>query len=201
NQLLRVEIIKSSGSTSKLANKKKEIQTPLLSLVAFQGDGPTSGAYVFRPDSNKTYPMAGNASSTNLMPAVTIVNLQTNNGATASRTSVPPCGVQDRRLGHDRKGNEVIVRFDTGESIASDATLYTDSNGLEFMKRIRNHRDTWNLTLHDNTEAVAANYFRSRLADCVQGAVSLVDGQVEVMVHQCLRVDDYKGVAEFLNET
>ncbi|OWZ21050.1 Lysosomal alpha-mannosidase [Phytophthora megakarya] len=63
----------------------------------------------------------------------------------------------------DNKSNEVIVRFDTGESIASDATLYTDSNGLEFMKRILNHGDTWNLTLHDNTKAVAANYFRSRL--------------------------------------
>lgn len=59
----------------------------------------------------------------------------------------------------DKKGKEVVVRFDTSNSIASDSTVYTDSNGLEFMKRVRNHRDTWNLSLHDDQEAVAANYF------------------------------------------
>ena len=115
----------------------------------------------------------------------------------------------------DKKGKEVVVRFDTSNSIASDSTVYTDSNGLEFMKRVRNHRDTWNLSLHDDQEAVAANYFpmttgayikddRRQLnvvTDRAQGVASLVDGQVEVMVHRRLLADDNKGVHENLNET
>ncbi|KAG1708629.1 hypothetical protein DVH05_022256 [Phytophthora capsici] len=166
-----------------------------------------------------------------------MVNLQTSN--TASRTSVPRVAFKigswvtlEYRVNDadefleiewtvgpvpisDKKGKEVIVRFDAGKSIASDATLYTDSNGLEFMKRVRNHRDTWNLTLHDNQETVAANYFPittgayikdakhqlNVVTDRAQGVASLVDGQVEVMVHRRLLADDNKGVAEFLNET
>ncbi|OWZ04966.1 Lysosomal alpha-mannosidase [Phytophthora megakarya] len=135
-QLLRVEMIKSSGSIPKLANKKKDIQIPLLSLFV---------AYIRR----------SKVTIRRLVP-VTIVNLQTNNGATTSRTSI------ERPVGPvpiaDMNSNEVIVRFDTGESIASDATLYTDSNVLEVMKRIRNNRDTWNLTLHDNMEAGVAEF-------------------------------------------
>ncbi|GMF13523.1 unnamed protein product [Phytophthora lilii] len=252
NHLLRAEINKTTGSITKLANKKKNIQIPLTLDVAYyqayQGDGPKSGAYVFRPDSNKTYPVTG-AIADDIdepmasMPDVTMVELQTDSvqsssGVTA-RTSVPRVAFKigswvtlEYRVNDDdafleiewtvgsvpiadKKGKEVIVRFDAGDSIASDGTLFTDSNGLEFVKRMRNHRDTWNLTLHDNTEAVAANYFPittgayikdakrqlNVVTDRAQGAASLVDGQVEVMVHRRLLADDNKGVSEHLNET
>uniref|UniRef100_A0AAV1T5E0 Glycosyl hydrolase family 38 C-terminal domain-containing protein n=1 Tax=Peronospora matthiolae TaxID=2874970 RepID=A0AAV1T5E0_9STRA len=83
------------------------------------------------------------------------------------------------------------------------------------MKRVRNHRDTWNLTLHDDREAVSANYFPMTtgayikddkrqlnvVTDRAQGVASLVDGQVEVMVHRRLLADDNKGAGEHLNET
>ncbi|RHZ30575.1 hypothetical protein DYB26_015616, partial [Aphanomyces astaci] len=52
----------------------------------------------------------------------------------------------------DLQGKEVILRFDTSK------TWYTDSNGLEFGKRVRDYRETWNLTLHNEEEKVAANY-------------------------------------------
>ncbi|KAG6977620.1 hypothetical protein JG688_00000128 [Phytophthora aleatoria] len=241
NHLMRAEISKTTGSITKLANKKKNIQIPLSLDVAyyqaFQGNGPKSGAYVFRPDSNKTYPVTGHGSTLRSLPEVTMLELHT--AATGGRTSVPRMAFKigswvtlEYRVNDDdefleiewtvgpvpiddKKGKEVIVRFDAGKSIASDATLYTDSNGLEFMKRVRNHRDTWNLTLHDNQEAVAANYFPittgayikdaehqlNVVTDRAQGAASLVDGQVEVMVHRRLLADDNKGVDEHLNET
>ncbi|KAF1795198.1 hypothetical protein JG687_00000990 [Phytophthora cactorum] len=241
NHLMRAEISKTTGSITKLANKKKNIQIPLSLDVAyyqaFQGSGPKSGAYVFRPDSNKTYPVTGHGSTLRSLPEVTMLELHT--AATDGRTSVPRVAFKigswvtlEYRVNDDdefleiewtvgpvpiddKKGKEVIVRFDAGKSIASDATLYTDSNGLEFMKRVRNHRDTWNLTLHDNQEAVAANYFPittgayikdaehqlNVVTDRAQGAASLVDGQVEVMVHRRLLADDNKGVDEHLNET
>ncbi|EGZ21682.1 hypothetical protein PHYSODRAFT_360129 [Phytophthora sojae] len=244
NHHLRAEISKKTGSITKLANKKKNIQIPLSLDVAyyqaFQGDGPKSGAYIFRPDSNKTYPVtdgASNGAASAPLPDVTMVELQTTSRSNAM--SVPRVAFKigswvtleyrvnddDKFLEiewtvgsvpiDDKKGKEVIMRFDAGESIASDGTLYTDSNGLEFVKRVRNHRDTWNLTLHDDQEGVSANYFPittgayikdskrqlNLVTDRAQGAASLVDGQVEVMVHRRLLADDGKGVGEHLNET
>ncbi|TDH68309.1 hypothetical protein CCR75_004479 [Bremia lactucae] len=242
NSLIRAEINKTTGLIVNLANKKKNIQIPLSLDVAYyqayQGDGAKSGAYVFRPDGNKTYPITDNKhdGGARNTAGVTMVNLQTSAGA---RTSVPRVAFKisswvtlEYRVNDDdefleiewtvgpipiddNKGKEVILRFDSLNSIASDATLYTDSNGLEFMKRVRNHRDTWNLTLHDNEEMVAANYFPittgayikdakhqlNVVTDRAQGAASLVDGQVEVMVHRRLLADDSKGVSENLNET
>ncbi|KAF0702194.1 hypothetical protein AaE_016066 [Aphanomyces astaci] len=113
----------------------------------------------------------------------------------------------------DDQGKEVILRFDT--SIQSEKTWYTDSNGLEFVKRVRDYRETWNLTLHNEEEKVAANYVPITIAtyirdksnqfnvitDRAQGAASLKDGSIEIMVHRRLLFDDHKGVSETLNET
>ncbi|CAH0492604.1 unnamed protein product [Peronospora farinosa] len=244
NQMMRAEISKMTGSITKLANKKKNIQIPLSLEVryyqAFQDHGPKSGAYVFRPDSNKTYPVTVKSEAMpTLVSDVTMIELQTTSlAADGGLASVPRVAFKignwvtlEYRMNDDdefleiewtvgpvpiddKKGKEVIVRFDAGNSIASASTLYTDSNGLEFMKRVRNHRDTWNLTLHDNQEEVAANYFPittgayikdserqlNVVTDRAQGAASLADGQVEVMVHRRLLVDDNKGVDEPLNE-
>ncbi|CAH0514462.1 unnamed protein product [Peronospora belbahrii] len=248
NHRMQAAISNTTGSITKLANKKKNIQIPLSLDVryyqAFQDKGPKSGAYAFRPDSNKTHPVTGkHEAMSSLVSDVSMVELQTTSlvadDADGGLVSVPRVAF---RIGHwvmleyrmndddefleiewtvgpvpidDKKGKEVIMRFDAGNSIASGSTLYTDSNGLEFVKRVRNHRDTWNLTLHDNQEKVAANYFPittgayikdekrqlNLVTDRAQGAASLKDGQMEVMVHRRLLCDDNKGVGEPLNET
>ncbi|KAI9915291.1 hypothetical protein PsorP6_007121 [Peronosclerospora sorghi] len=237
NELMRAEINKTTGLLTKVANKKKNLQLPLSLDVAyyqaFQGEGPKSGAYLFRPDSATTYPVTGanplDVTMVELQPSVADKRLKSvprvafkigrwvtleyrmndDDKFVEIEWTVGPVPIEDKQ------GKEVILRFDTGKSIASKGTLYTDSNGLEFMKRVRNHRDSWNLTLHDNQEAVAANYFpittgayikddRRQLnvvTDRAQGAASLVDGQIEVMVHRRLLEDDCKGVSEHLNET
>ena len=134
------------------------------------------------------------------------------------------------------------MRFTT--DIDNNGTWYTDSNGREWQKRVRNHRDTYNWTA---TEPTAGNYcqhaqhahtavkaasmrpFAHRLSvlllivlavpvttsvwmtddetslslsvDRSEGASSLVDGQLEVMLHRrTLRSDDGYTV-EPLNET
>ncbi|KAL4086658.1 hypothetical protein PRIC1_013720 [Phytophthora ramorum] len=198
NHLLRAEVSKKTGSITKLANKKKNIQIPLSLDVAyyqaFQGDGHKSGAYVFRPDSNQTYPVTG-GSGTAAVPRVAFkigkwvtleYRVNDDDEFLEIEWTVGPVPIDDK------KGKEVIVRFDAGNSIASDSTLYTDSNGT-----------------------VAANYFPittgayikdakrqlNVVTDRAQGAASLVDGQVEVMVHRRLLADDDKGVGEHLNET
>lgn len=233
SDLVRVKIAKDTGSIISITNKVSNVELPLHSSVlyyqAFQANNDQrSGAYIFRPDSKIAHP----AGKTN---EVRLVDLQVNpKSAGASRVAF--------HIGHwvtleyrvndgdefvevewtvgsipidDKKGKEVIIRFDTQKSIKSAKTLYTDSNGLEFLTRVRNHRDTWNLTLHDDQEFVAANYFPittgayikddkyqlNIVTDRAQGAASLEDGQIEVMVHRRLLADDGKGVGEHLNET
>uniref|UniRef100_A0A1A9W6T1 Alpha-mannosidase n=1 Tax=Glossina brevipalpis TaxID=37001 RepID=A0A1A9W6T1_9MUSC len=110
----------------------------------------------------------------------------------------------------DDVGKEVITRFET--DIKSEGIFFTDSNGREMIKRLRNHRDTWNV---DIVEPEAGNYYpittkialednRARLAiltDRAQGGSSLKDGSLELMVHRRLLHDDAFGVGEALNET
>ncbi|XP_050094316.1 lysosomal alpha-mannosidase-like [Anopheles aquasalis] len=110
----------------------------------------------------------------------------------------------------DGTGKEIISRFDS--TIASDGVFWTDSNGREMLRRVRNKRETWELELQ---EPVAGNYYpvtakiaiedehyrMAVLNDRAQGGSSLKDGQLELMVHRRLLRDDRFGVGEALNET
>lgn len=108
-------------------------------------------------------------------------------------------------------GQEIISRFDT--FLTTNGTFFTDSNGRETIRRVRDHRPTWNL---DTTENVASNYYPitswafirdyekdlqlTVLPDRPEGGSSLVDGSLELMVHRRLTMDDGFGVDEALNE-
>ena len=112
----------------------------------------------------------------------------------------------------DGRGKEIVTRLSTPLRTAD--TFYTDSNGREFIKRIRNHRPTWDLNVF---EPVAGNYYpvnaaiytedvdsKAALAvvtDRSQGGASLTDGSLELMVHRRILADDARGVGEALNET
>ncbi|XP_035912890.1 lysosomal alpha-mannosidase-like [Anopheles stephensi] len=110
----------------------------------------------------------------------------------------------------DGVGKEIISRFES--DIKSDGVFWTDSNGREMLRRVRNHRETWELDL---AEPIPGNYYPvttkiviedehkrlSLLNDRAQGGSSLVDGQLELMVHRRLLRDDRFGVGEALNET
>lgn len=110
----------------------------------------------------------------------------------------------------DSKGKEIITRFYS--DIQSDGVFWTDSNGREMMKRVRDHRETWDLEL---VEPIAGNYYpvttkialeddnlrMAVLTDRAQGGTSMQDGVIELMVHRRLLRDDAFGVGEALNET
>ncbi|XP_059613211.1 lysosomal alpha-mannosidase isoform X2 [Phlebotomus argentipes] len=110
----------------------------------------------------------------------------------------------------DGFGKEVVSRFVS--DIESSGAFFTDSNGREMIRRVRNHRETWNLLLQ---EEVAGNYYPvttniavedrekrlSVMTDRAQGGSSLQDGAVELMVHRRLLHDDAFGVDEALNHT
>ncbi|KAL5557535.1 hypothetical protein UlMin_039771 [Ulmus minor] len=110
----------------------------------------------------------------------------------------------------DGVGKEVITRFTA--NMATDKEFYTDSNGRDFLKRVRDYREDWNLTVN---QPVAGNYYPlnlgiftkdqkselSVLVDRATGGSSIADGQVELMLHRRLLVDDGRGVGEALDET
>ena len=93
---------------------------------------------------------------------------------------------------------EVIARY-SFPSLASGAVFYTDSNGRDWQRRVRDQRPTWNLTL---TSPVAANYYpvvtgmllrdtdsaqsMLLLTDRANGGSSLQSGQAELMLHRRL---------------
>ncbi|KAK4417954.1 putative alpha-mannosidase [Sesamum alatum] len=110
----------------------------------------------------------------------------------------------------DGIGKEVVTQITT--NLETNKTFYTDSNGRDFIQRIRDYRSDWDLKVN---EPAAGNYYPinlgiyvkdnkkelSVLVDRAVGGSSLVDGQIELMLHRRLLRDDGKGVAEALNET
>ncbi|PIN24225.1 Glycosyl hydrolase, family 38 - alpha-mannosidase [Handroanthus impetiginosus] len=109
----------------------------------------------------------------------------------------------------DGFGKEIITQISTG--LNTNKTFYTDSNGRDFIKRIRDYRADWELEVH---QPIAGNYYPinlgiymedetmevSVLVDRAVGGSSLVDGQLELMLHRRLINDDSRGVGEALNE-
>ncbi|CAI5488501.1 unnamed protein product, partial [Closterium sp. Naga37s-1] len=104
---------------------------------------------------------------------------------------------------------EVVTRFTS--SLVTDGALFTDSQGRDYLRRVRNHRSDWNLTVY---QPIAGNFYPltagafiadsttqlSLLVDRPLGAASLADGQIEVMLHRRMIADDGKGVGEVLDE-
>lgn len=110
----------------------------------------------------------------------------------------------------DGVGKEITTQITT--AFKTNKTFYTDSNGRDFIKRVRDFRTDWDLQVN---EPVAGNYYPINLGSYIQdgrmelsvlvdravGGSSLVDGQIELMLHRRLLFDDGKGVGEVLNET
>lgn len=108
-------------------------------------------------------------------------------------------------------GREIVSIYES--DMKTNGTFFTDSNGRETIRRLRDHRSDYRLY---TTEHTASNYYPvtswifirdydrnlqlSVLPDRPQGASSIRDGQVELMLHRRLLQDDGLGMEEPLNE-
>ncbi len=189
-----------------------------------------SGAYVFRP-STPTQKLIKIATKLSLVVETSLgTEIYTEyqepwiKTVTKLRTGMPYLEIE-YQVGpipiNDGIGKEVVTRYNT--MVDNQGIFYTDSNGREFLRRKRNYRPTWNLTVH---EPIAGNYYpintaiyvdeattqnnlsstRSPAAfaivtDRSQGGGSIVNGTVELMVHRRTLADDDRGVNEPINET
>eukprot|EP00456_Euglypha_rotunda_P038373 TRINITY_DN2949_c0_g1_i3.p1 TRINITY_DN2949_c0_g1~~TRINITY_DN2949_c0_g1_i3.p1 ORF type:complete len:782 (+),score=111.62 TRINITY_DN2949_c0_g1_i3:151-2346(+) len=186
------------------------------SATSADGNNP-SGAYIFRPNGT----MATAVSSTASVSLVTgsIVNEVRQTFSSWLTQTVRLVGSSNRiefeyNVGSipidDNIGKEIISRFSS--DVSSGTVSYTDSNGREFIQRIKDTRFSYNYTV---VQPVAGNYYPVNaattikdttkqitiLTDRSQAGASLASGQVELMVHRRTLEDDWRGVGEPMNET
>ena len=186
--------------------------------------GRHSGAYIFRPSEQKTFPVTEKMEATlyvdqkfGIVQEVhqqfdsfvgQIIRLDKQGDYVEFDFVVGPIPVDDLI------GKEIITRYST--NLANDETFFTDSNGRQMLRRRWNYRPSWKYEIE---EPVSGNYYpvNSRIAirddrkslqmtimtDRSQGgslSPEQINGSVDLMVHRRLLHDDYFGVDEPLNE-
>ncbi len=182
--------------------------------------GQSSGAYIFRP--NGRYPLLPPGTNVTLEifhGEVVSEARQTFNqwGSLVIRLyKARPYLELEWRVGPlplDEIGREVIIVYNVPQALSE---MWTDANGRTMIRRLRKERFSWDSRYADE---VAGNYYPITsaavlqdpakdapgaslviLTDRAQGAASLQDGQIEVMLHRRTIVDDGRGVEEPLDE-
>lgn len=199
-----------------------KISQELMYYTGAQGDNSVfekraSGAYIFRPNPSVALPIANSVEITTYKGdlfeeihqvydswVTQVIRLYKDDPHVEFDWIVGPIWVIDM-------GKEIISRFTT--ELQTNNTFYTDSNGREMLKRIKDYRSDYQYT---NEEPVAGNYYPvtsritlkeddrllqlSILNDRAQGGTSLKPGEVELMMHRLCLFDDAFGVQESLQE-
>ncbi|KAG5526953.1 hypothetical protein RHGRI_028029 [Rhododendron griersonianum] len=169
-------------------------------------DPQASGAYVFRP--NRTFPIDSEGqviilSGVLCLLVIVITRVYKAKEHAEVEFNIGPIPADDG------VGKEITTRITS--AMMTNKTFFTDSNGRDFIKRVRDYREDWDLQVNEH---VAGNYYPinlgiyikdestelSVLVDRAVGGSSLVDGQIELMLHRRLLHDDSRGVGEALNE-
>lgn len=191
---------------------------------SYAGPGQASGAYIFRPNSTKAYP---------LTPSATTVVRETSLVKEIFQTFAPYVNVTTRlysnpqlymdvtyRIGPLPGNHELISRFET--AIATDkGQIATDNNGWAVMNRKERRPGTIARSdagpTDDHFEPVAANYYPAVyssflhppnggahfaiVTDRTHGVASVDKGALEMMLHRRLLQDDSRGLDQALNDT
>ncbi|KAF8754033.1 hypothetical protein HU200_011530 [Digitaria exilis] len=221
---LKVSFSSTSGQLKRIFNSISGVDLPIqqsfLWYRSSEGDAmdsQASGAYIFRPDGNTPTTVSSSVVPLKVIrgPLVDevhqqfsswiyqITRLYKNKEHAEVEYTIGPVPVDDD------VGKEVITRLTA--NMVTNSTFYTDSNARDFIKRVRNYREDWDLQV---TQPVAGNYYPvnlgvyvadgkyelSVLVDRAVGASSIQDGQLEIMLHRRLLKDDARGVGEPLDE-
>ncbi|XP_071709988.1 alpha-mannosidase At3g26720 isoform X2 [Rutidosis leptorrhynchoides] len=218
---LKLHYATNEGKLTRYINQRSLVEEPLEHSFSYysghNGTDQASGAYIFRPSDTFLVKSEGqNAFTIVRGPLMDEVHQQINSWIyqvtrlykekehVEVEFTIGPIPVDDG------VGKEITTQVTT--ALKTNKTFYTDSNGRDFIKRVRDFRSDWDLQVN---EPVAGNYYPinlgayvrdenmelSVLVDRAVGGSSLVDGQIELMLHRRLLYDDGKGVGEVLNET
>jgi hypothetical protein len=175
-------------------------------LAPLNGSTVASGAYIFRPARSAPDALAppGQPAQVTLVTGPVVSEAQSTL-AYVSATARLWAGAGDGRVEFeytvgpvDVRGNasrEVVVRYSSG--LGSGGSWRSDANCRESQPRQRNARGNWS-AVGMGEEPVASNYYPAAClatlassavtlavaTDSAQGCTSLVDGQLELMVHR-----------------
>ncbi|KAG8660242.1 alpha-mannosidase-like isoform X2 [Manihot esculenta] len=218
---LKMSFSSTTGQLKRMHNSKTGVDVPLQQSYLWYGSSSDlqqpSGAYIFRPDGSPPHIVARS------------VPLKVYRGSVVDEVhqQFNPWIYQVTRLYKEKEhaeieytigpiptedsiGKEVITQMTA--NMVTDKVYYTDSNGRDFLKRIRDYRADWNLSVN---QPQAGNYYPlnlgiyiedkkselSVLVDRATGGASIKDGQIELMLHRRTIFDDLRGVGEALDES
>ncbi|XP_072947018.1 lysosomal alpha-mannosidase-like [Epargyreus clarus] len=222
NEHIKVRIEKTTGEVTHviLPDRTLNMKVKMYYWTGCVGDNSntterSSGAYIFRPKT--TTPIEIPYTHSDIIKGPVLQEARTTTDGNVFNTIRLYKGLNflehDFVVGpisiDDKVGKEYIVRYKS--NVVNNGIFYTDSNGRQMLKRKLNERPQWNLTLE---EPIAGNYYpvtnkiyieddQNRLAvltDRAEGGTSLVEGDIELMLHRRLLHDDAFGVGEALNE-
>ncbi|KAG0615017.1 hypothetical protein M758_5G008500 [Ceratodon purpureus] len=224
---LHLTFSKDTGLLTQMTNRNTGVSTRMeQSYCWYNGSSgiteedlnQASGAYLFRPNTSECFSFEDSQRLVTVFrgPLVEevhqqfspwisqVIRVYKNAEEAEVQFTVGPIPVDDSN------GKEIVTKLTT--PLKTKKTFYTDSNGRDFLKRVRDYRPDWDL---DVKEPVAGNYYPlnlgiymndtetdvSVLVDRALGGASIADGQLEIMLHRRLLYDDHRGVGEALNET
>ncbi|XP_021816006.1 alpha-mannosidase [Prunus avium] len=221
---LKMSFSFASGQLKRMYNSKTGVDVPIQQSYLWYGSSKgdidsqqRSGAYIFRPNGSPATIVSRSVPLKVFRgPLVDEIHQQFNSWI-----------YQVTRLYRDKEhaeveytigpiptedgvGKEVITRMTA--NMETNKVFYTDSNGRDFIKRVRDYRPDWPLSVN---QPVAGNYYPlnlgiytldkksefSVLVDRATGGSSIEDGEVELMLHRRILYDDSRGVGEALDET
>ncbi|GKV44092.1 hypothetical protein SLEP1_g51316 [Rubroshorea leprosula] len=213
----------TSGQLKRMYNTRTGVDVPIQQSYLWYGSSPgdsdrqASGAYIFRPNGGPPNivsrsvplkvirgPLVDEVHQQFNSWIYQVTRLYKNKEHAEVEFTIGPIPTDDGI------GKEVITRMTA--NMATNKVFYTDSNGRDFLKRIRDYREDWPLTV---TQPVAGNYYPlnlgiyttdgksefSVLVDRATGGASIEDGEVELMLHRRILHDDARGVGDPLDET
>ncbi|KAJ6678299.1 ALPHA-MANNOSIDASE [Salix viminalis] len=218
---LKLSFSSMTGHLKRMYNSKTGVDVPIKQSYLWYGSSSegtqSSGAYIFRPDGSPPHIVARSVPlQVHRGPLFDEVRQQFNSWIyqvtrvykdqehAELEYTIGPIPLEDS------VGKEVITRMTA--NMATEKVFYTDSNGRDFLKRIRDYRADWSLSVK---QPVAGNYYPlnlgifmmdkkselSVLVDRATGGASIEDGQLELMLHRRTLFDDSRGVNEALDES
>ncbi|GAV72796.1 Glyco_hydro_38 domain-containing protein/Glyco_hydro_38C domain-containing protein/Alpha-mann_mid domain-containing protein [Cephalotus follicularis] len=219
---LKMSFSKTSGQLIRMYNSRTGVDVPIqqsyLWYNSSSADGQASGAYIFRPADGSPPTVVSRSVPLKVIRGPLVEEVQQQFNPWISQVTRLYKGKEHAEVEYtigpipteDGVGKEVITQMTS--NMTTSSVFYTDSNGRDFLKRIRNYREDWSLYV---TQPEAGNYYPlnlgiftednksdfSVLVDRATGGTSLKDGQVELMLHRRLVFDDGRGVDEALDET
>ncbi|XP_038973707.1 alpha-mannosidase-like isoform X1 [Phoenix dactylifera] len=219
---LKMSFSSTSGQLKRMVNYRTGVDIPIQQSYLWYGsssgdtDPQASGAYIFRPNGAPPTPASRSVPLKVIRgPLVDevyqqfnswiyqVIRLYKDKDYAEIEYTVGPIPTDDD------VGKEVITRLTA--NMVTNGTFFTDSNGRDFLKRVRDYREDWNLEV---TQPIAGNYYPlnlgiyiadgkselSILVDHAVGGSSIKDGEIEIMLHRRMLSDDSRGVGEPLDE-